>query len=565
MPRKNRLVVVDNADKNFLVARMNADETVAHRPTETEQEVELTLSEGKISDDDSEITSSLTSPCVTVETAGADSHLTCLCAKALCTSSEEYLSVPVLELVKNHELHIVDEHIVDVENDQTYLSVVLDTLLAFAAIKRPQFLKSCVGRWFFLGFQTLVVVLSAFYILVPEIVDYLCVDVDLGLGRNHSLALFYCDRVQAAFASMAARFNQTDLKGQFRMVQNMSDFNNQQYATTFSRYIDWRATTGTRYEPLLQVSCVACIVLCVPSLMATFRDGVDPADVLYPPLLERQPEHALGAGSSSSSGMEGNGLGIQMRRSRTMVQQVTCTGGITIGLMLWTMLYAVVPDSYSKSIQVLSFFLLISVSTFCTNVTVGMMIQIRNCTTLANMLVRCDRAGEESLEKRTEQKEKWGNIYRVTVASLHTWSRKCSPFVAVTIILFVFISIADFTRVVLIYVYSQKYDVMSNFVQSAGRELTGFFVSIFMLIVFLYFVGIIDARYKELHTLVGVRGIHLEDFQQMEGTQAAFILFGTPVYSETAVAGLRVLFLSVFLLIYSTASSVGDPSLDSSP
>ena len=142
----------------------------------------------------------------------------------------------------------------------------------------------------------------------------------------------------------------------------------------------------------------------------------------------------------------------------------------------------------------------------------------------------------------------WGALYKKVISCLHVWSWRWSPTVLSIIIYLVFNMVKDFTLL------TRDFVLFGGF--RYDDKIIRFSFELVLLITFLWPIVYIDVFYRRLRVLVALHKLEwTENFERLHQGHAAFTLFDFPIRVEFALQGLRVLFLTIFVVIVGMIAS----------
>ncbi len=310
-------------------------------------------------------------------------------------------------------------------------------------------------------------------------------------------------------------------------------------------YLEWRAETGSAAPHVLFAVfwCACALFLTVSFLVFSVRFAKDdPAELLFPPMLEIKHNHA---GSDA-----GRYASFHFVRPKRLAWHTLACGGLLMFVLGWFL------PAFPKPMLVF----MPGVGVALLVMPMGLSIQVHNATMLANILARyCSPVGS------VRQFEKWKEYYKATVGALHVWSWRMTPITG-SMVLVLLVGITRFV-VELVFFYTTvmnepdiapdaRFRVFWSAARAHVQLLIGFTV---FLLIFTAAMGMVASRFKMVHVLLAT--VRLEhhgqvDFDELSILQehkAALTVWDVPVKPDALVLLYRLLFIEVGLLAVSAA------------
>ena len=250
----------------------------------------------------------------------------------------------------------------------------------------------------------------------------------------------------------------------FSTLFNTSNINSETgYIHGYEEFLCWYGTSSSFIPFFLWACMFLSIWIVLGSVFLLFGlhfQSDDPNEIMFPVLLEiKEPSHnkrrragvrdLLNESKSEHEVELGNKKIIRSQafhfvRPKRFVLQATVW--VSLGLIVFVLgpSFGTLDFQSRGSAYYDTFYFQLWISISCgplASVTLtGLLIQIHNATTLANILVQLMSKKNLSPEQRQAQFEQWKEYYKTTVGALHIWSKRISPMSSSLILFFVVMS-----------------------------------------------------------------------------------------------------------------------------
>lgn len=350
-------------------------------------------------------------------------------------------------------------------------------------------------------------------------------------------------------------------------------------------FLKWRATTNYVIPKILEICSWSSMIFahfgCMMLVFSIQFQKDDPIEIIYPPLLEakdtglgnnRAAVEADVENATITSVSEESNYTFHFVRPKELVLQAGLLTTVLLVPLFSYLMQLFWGNTIGFGLAIFyGIFIALSISPILSNMITGLVTQVHNATTLANILVQICTTENMSSEQIRIQFEKWKLYYKNSVGALHIWSSRMTPIFGTMLIGFAFSIVYNLTVVIFMYTAvttdigieeSLRFDRFTKVASIVAGQLLSFTVG---LLIVVGAMALVSVKYTRLRLLVATLRLpkhRLDDFEilqkQFEILQkqnAALTIFDFPITTKTVISILRLLFVQTALYIYSWISS----------